>query len=364
LRHSEIVIVGGGLSGVYTAALLARNNIPFLLLEARKYLGGRIVSPKVSGYHTDLGPSWYWPDIQPHMAGLIRALGLRGYRQYEQGFGRFQGIDGTPRTVSGFAMEPDSWRLEGGMAALVEKLAERLPENAVRCEHPVCRISRKNGDITVEVGELEGEPRAHFVTGQVILALPPRLAASTILFAPDLPHDLTQAMLSTGTWMAGQAKFCALYDEPFWRSAGLSGQAFSQRGPLAEIHDASADNRGPYGFTGFVGVPAAQRDNRELLTAAIRTQLATLFGAAAARPRIFQYLDWAREPYTATSLDQPPMYEHPRYGPPAGQTSFWDERVHFAGTETIETQGGYMEGALNAAARAAAAVSGSRPAGR
>ncbi len=89
-------------------------------------------------------------------------------------------------------------------------------------------------------------------------ATAPVLLRPPFSFTPDLSHDLTQAMLRIGTWMAGQAKFCALYEEPFWRESGLSGQAFSECGPLCEIHDGSSDGHGPYGLSGFVGIPAAQ----------------------------------------------------------------------------------------------------------
>jgi len=159
-------------------------------------------------------------------------------------------------------------------------------------------------------------------------------------------------MLKIGTWMAGQAKFCALYEEPFWRQTGLSGQAFSQRGPLGEIHDGSNNSQGPYGLTGFVGIPAAQRNHQQLLTEAILSQLAIIYGKPAAQPTAFFYQDWARERFTATQFDQPPVYEHPLYHPPAGQTSIWDGTIHFAGTETANQHGGYLEGALTAAERA------------
>ena len=62
--------------------------------------------------------------------------------------------------------------------------------------------------------------------------------------------------------------------------------------------------------------------------------------------------DWARERFTATRFDEPPMYEHPFYQPPAGRTSIWDGTIHFAGTETADQHGGYLEGALSAAERA------------
>jgi hypothetical protein len=164
------------------------------------------------------------------------------------------------------------------MMALITKLCENIPENGIRLNHPVCKIEKKFAGALVSVGELEKEPWTRFSTNKVILALPPRLAAATILFNPDLSHNFTQAMLKIGTWMAGQAKFCALYKEPFWRKTGLSGQAFSQIGPLGEIHDGSNNGQGPYGLTGFVGIPAVQRNHQQLLTEAILSQLAIIYG--------------------------------------------------------------------------------------
>jgi monoamine oxidase len=238
------------------------------------------------------------------------------------------------------------------MINLVTKLGEHIPDNTIRLNHPVCQIEKKIAGALVSVGELEKDPWSRFRASTVILALPPRLAAATILFTPDLSHHLTQAMLKMGTWMAGQAKFCALYKEPFWRQTGLSGQAFSERGPLGEIHDGSNNSQGPYGLSGFLGIPAVQRNQQKSLTAAILSQLAIIYGQPAAQPSTFFYQDWARERFTATPLDQPPMVEHPYYQPPAGQTSFWDGTIHFAGTETAIQHGGYLEGALSAAERA------------
>ncbi len=348
----DTLIIGGGLSGIYAAYLLARKAESFILLEARERLGGRILCPEEQGFFTDLGPSWFWPTIHPKMARLISDLRLTGYRQFEEGLGRFQSVSGAVQTVSGYANDPQSWRLEGGMFAIIERLCRAIPQNSLRLNHPVCSIEKSDNEALVNVGEFEQEPQAQFKAKKVILALPPRLIAATILFTPDLAPDLTQAMLRIGTWMAGQAKFYVLYDEPFWRRDGLSGQAFSQRGPLGEIHDGSNNDQNPYGLTGFVGIPAVQRQNEELLTKAILEQLALIYGKPADRPTAFFYKDWAQEKFTATRLDQPPMYTHPLYAPPAGQTSFWNNLIHFAGTETAPQHGGYLEGALTAAERA------------
>lgn len=125
---------------------------------------------------------------------------------------------------------------------------------------------------------------------QTILALPPALAAQ-IQFSPALPETALAALRSVKTWMAGQAKALAVYDTPFWRDNGLSGDASSRRGPMVEIHDASPATGGPYGLFGFIGVPPEARGDvqtravisgRERQLDASRRQLA-LIGSAQRR---------------------------------------------------------------------------------
>ncbi len=81
----DTIIIGAGVSGNYDASILAEKGDSFVLLEARSRIGGRISSPDYKGYFTDLGPSWYWPKVNPRINGLIRDLGLTGYPQYDTG---------------------------------------------------------------------------------------------------------------------------------------------------------------------------------------------------------------------------------------------------------------------------------------
>ncbi|MEE4609185.1 MAG: FAD-dependent oxidoreductase [Desulfobacteraceae bacterium] len=359
--HTETVdtiIVGGGLSGMYAAFLLAPRRPSLVLLEARSRVGGRILCPAYRGFFTDLGPSWYWPAMNPRINALIQVLQLKGYPQFETGLGRFQAKDGRAETIAGYPMEPPAWRLAGGMISLVEGLRARIPAAVIRLDHPVCEIERRDDGVRVTVGRLDQEPRCRLKASRVILALPPRLAARSILFTPDLPYDLTQAMLRASTWMAGHAKFFAVYDQADWRKLDLSGQGFSLCGPLGEIHDASGENHQPCGLTGFVGIPALRRSGRDTMVPAILAQLSLLYGPAAGEPLRVYYQDWAREAFTATEYDMRSAHNHPEFLPPSGETSFWGGAVHFAGTETADYLGGYLEGALSSGERAASAALG------
>ncbi|MDD2605531.1 MAG: FAD-dependent oxidoreductase [Desulfobacterales bacterium] len=352
----DIIIIGGGLSGIYAASLLAPTRSSVVLLEARSRVGGRILCPEHQGFFTDLGPSWYWPMMNPRINALIQVLNLKGYPQFETGHGRFQAKDGHAETIAGYPMQPPAWRLDGGMISLVEGLRARIPEGVIRLNHPVCEVERRDDGVRVTVGHLDQEPRCRLKASRVILALPPRLAARSILFTPDLPYDLAQAMLRASTWMAGHAKFFALYDRADWRRFGLSGQGFSLCGPLGEIHDASNETEQPYGLTGFLGIPALRRNDRDAIIRAMLGQLSFMFGPAAGEPLKLYYQDWAREEFTATEYDMRSAHNHPEFLPPSGKTSFWDGAVYFAGTETADDLGGYLEGALSSAERAASAV--------
>jgi monoamine oxidase len=342
---TDILIIGGGLSGLALAEALVTQGQSPLLVEARDRLGGRIKTAEVGGGYYDLGPSWFWPG-QPRIAALVERFGLTRFDQFAQGILSFEDERGQVQRGRGFASMEGSWRLKGGLGALVMALESCLPDECVRLDSPVVKVMCR-GDAIIAVlsgGETIASRRA-------VLALPPRIGAQFI-FEPALPDATVRAMQAVPTWMAGQAKAVAIYDRPFWRDAGLSGDAMSRHGPLVEIHDASPDAGGPYALFGFVGVPPAHRQDNEALQDAVIAQLTRLFGPDAAAPRQLIVKDWAHDPYTATELDQTSLAAHPDYGLPVAMQGLWDDRLLFAGTEVAAQFGGYIEGALEAAERA------------
>src|SRR5690625_7819139 len=89
----------------------------------------------------------------------------------------------------------------------------------------------------------------------VILALPPRIIEKHIEFSPSFPSELIRNLKSKPTWMAGQAKAIAIYEQPFWRELGISGSVRSLVGAVQEIHDAYVDP-GPGALLACFGMAA------------------------------------------------------------------------------------------------------------
>ena len=69
---SRVVIIGGGISGLATAALLARDGHEVDLVEKNASLGGRAGSWEKDGFRFDTGPSWYlMPEVFDHFFRLL-----------------------------------------------------------------------------------------------------------------------------------------------------------------------------------------------------------------------------------------------------------------------------------------------------
>lgn len=314
----EIAIVGAGLSGLALAHRLRTEGRDVVVLEARSRAGGRVLSQ--GGF--DLGPAWIWPHNR-RMLNLISRLGLRTFAQHSKGRLVFEDPQGVVRRDLDFATMGDALRVDGGLAKITEALAHEIGD-ALRFDHPVESLLEDRNGVRVTVSG------SSICADRVVLALPPRIASGMGLSLPDAP-----------TWMAGHAKLVAVYDSPFWRISGLNGDAISHRGPLAEIHDASPLDASQGALFGFAVPGAARTHNFESQALA---QLVRLFGPEADEPQQVLIKDWSTDPATATAADQIPPASHPFYRPISG-----GRRLVFAGTETAPTEGGFLEGALEAA---------------
>lgn len=353
---ADCLVIGAGLSGLYAAFGLQRRGVRCTVLEARERLGGRILSVAGPGgsAHFDLGPAWVWPEFQPLISALTRELGIALFPQYTTGDALYEAPDQPhPLRMNGESPNARSWRPVGGMSRLIEALAARLPAGAILAGRRVVELRRLGQRVEALTLTPDGRKERHAAT-LIVSALPPRLLVENVHFEPALPDALYRHFATTPTWMAAHAKFLAFYDTPFWREAGLSGEVFSRRGPLAEIYDASPMQGGPFALFGFFKVPAPVRRQwgRGILAAQCLAQLQRLFGDAALAPVSWEIRDWSDDPLTATPADAIAPAGHPAYGLPEGLEAAWDGRLLFAGSENASEQGGYLEGALEAAALA------------
>ena len=96
MTRERIAVIGGGIAGLASAALLARDGHHVTLLEARGELGGRAGTWEHGGFRFDTGPSWYlMPEVFDHFFRLFGTSTAEqldlvrldpGYRVYADGY--------------------------------------------------------------------------------------------------------------------------------------------------------------------------------------------------------------------------------------------------------------------------------------
>ncbi len=358
----DVVIIGGGISGLHTALELAKHGTPFKLFEARPRFGGRIHSPsgdKSECFGFDVGPSWFWPG-QVHIEKLITELGLQNtvFQQYATGQAVYEPLD-TPivRGVSGITMQ-GSYRLVGGLKSLIQSMVQSINELSAESLLLNSQVNaiRHQADHAVLIQLQDG---SEFLAKKVILALPPRVALQNIDFIPNFSAQRITELNAVATWMAGHAKAVVVYQNAFWREAGYTGDAFSQRGPLGEIHDASSADGSAAALFGFLALQPSQRnESQATLNKRIIQQLVRIFGELAATPKNILYKNWSEDEFTATEYDQEIQNHHPMNAWSTRTESSFANRVIWSGTESAEGQfNGYIEGALSASVKALQALS-------
>jgi monoamine oxidase len=360
MSKKQVVVIGAGLAGLYTAHALHSSGIDVLVVEARDRIGGRILTVDESGQATDdgfdLGPSWYWPQMQPAMGEFVAELGLQSFYQNSVGDVVFERMSREqPQRYSPAMESQQSMRLAGGTGSAVRALAKKLPDAALRLQTTVTAIALKDAGVELTLRNADGKEEV-MIADRVVAALPPRLLGAAVEFSPPQESAMAARWRSTPTWMAPHAKFFAIYDRPFWRQDGLSGTAQSMVGPMVEIHDATTAS-GKAALFGFLGVGTSQRQSLgdDVLKQACLAQLGKLFGPAAATPRASILKDWARDPLTATPADLSDG-AHPQPGSPVWVSDAWRGRLLLAGSETSPSEPGYLAGAVTAARLAAETI--------
>lgn len=236
-------------------------------------------------------------------------------------------------------------RFVGGAQAPALAVADHLAPS-VHLRTPVRTIERSDDGYRVRT------PAGEVHATNVIIALPPP-AIAKIDFDPPLPVE--SARWAQRSVMGDVAKLHLVYPRPFWRDAGLSGQATLYGGePVGVTFDNSPPDASAGVLVCFVygdRLRAWSRLSPGDRRATIVETVTTLFGAEASSPTDYLEQIWPRDPFAGGGYAAVPSpgawYEYGRAwrAPVRG--------IHWAGTETASVWHGYMDGAIASGERAA-----------
>ncbi|MGD0394474.1 MAG: flavin monoamine oxidase family protein [Acidimicrobiales bacterium] len=239
-------------------------------------------------------------------------------------------------------------RVVGGSIKVSEAMAATLGDR-VTLDSPVRGIEQVRGRVvvTTRAGDAVEADR-------VIVTLPPTLAGR-LEYAPALPswRDQLTQRLPAGSVI----KLYAVYEEPFWRADGLTGQAASDHGPIKVTFDNSPPDGSPGVLMGFMEANdgrAAARLPLEERRAAALSCFVRYFGPKAAHPIEYIERDWMAEEFSRGCYGA--HFTPGVWGDFGASLTEPVGLIHWAGAECSAVWNGYMEGAVRSGEETALAV--------
>lgn len=239
-------------------------------------------------------------------------------------------------------------RIHGGSQLIAERMAASLGASVIT-NAPVRGISQSSRGVVVTTRDGRS-----FQAEEVIVTLPPTLTARLDYepLLPSLRDQLTQRV------PAGSViKMFLAYEAPFWRKAGLNGQAASDEGPVKVTFDNTPPGYGRGVIMGFLEGNEARSLGKESPASRERAFIDCLvryFGPEARSPVDFLEKDWAADEFSRGCYGA--------HFAPGTWTSFGEAltepcgRIHWAGTECSPVWNGYMEGAVLSGEATAGAI--------
>lgn len=255
-----------------------------------------------------------------------------------------RGGDGVGFQYYADATYTETHLVDGGMPELAARFAAKLGD-ALQLSSPVRRIAQSGDSVDVESDRVTVQAK------RVIVATPP-LLAGRIEYSPRLPqsHDALLRRYLPGAIIRG----ITIYDEPFWRSEGLTGMAAAMDLPVKVALDQTPRSGKPGIISSYlVGETALEmsrldpKERRDVWLHA----LAARYGDRALKPEAHLETDWTAEEWSLGGMiSHLPPGVLTDYGPalrePAG-------RIHWAGAERAAEFHGLIEGAVRSGERQA-----------
>lgn len=417
MARTDVVIIGGGFTGLAAAHALKAACIDFLLLEARDRVGGRVEARQNGlGELIDSGGQFLCEDM-PELMALVKDYGKTLAETYVDGEflaqpamseaaaertylasmsirERMNRISPDDPAIVGLTVaawldsqhDPDDAKaafksmIEGLWCLALEKVPLwYLIDNDRRVTNEVPELQyflRETMQSLAEdlAGDLGGRvrldaPVMRIEHGQdgvrvtsangttaaraVLVALPP-VTASKLDFAPALPAKLAAAL---SVWESGAAiKLLLRYAKPFWRERGLSGMVMWREPPGLFACDAGMDGDHA-ALVVFIGGPLAQRwraSGDAALRGEVTARLQQALGPDAAEFLDFSIRDWTGDRWSGGAYSDLIVDVTAR---DAERTLLAGAPpVHFASSELSPSFPGYIEGAIVAGRIAAGKI--------
>lgn len=341
-RNMKVIIIGAGLTGLTLAYRLKQSNISFKIIEARNRIGGRINTLYNEGRAPlEMGATWLGQQHK-HLLQLLKELNLA---IFDQKLGRtaiYEPISTSPHQLVHLPpSQQPSYRIINGTHTILSSIAQQIEPKDVILNQTVQKISKLNNKASVitDKGEFYGD--------KVVSTLPPHLLSKTIEITPTLPHQVTDVMRSTHTWMGESIKVALTYKEKFWDGNDISGTIFSNVGPIPEMYDHSDYAENHFALKGFLNGNYYGISKKERLNIILQ-QLQKYYGSIVQAYQSYHEQVWRNEKYTHIDYDQY-IVPHQHNGHTLYQKAYWNGQLYIGGTETSRQHGGYMDGAVHSA---------------
>ncbi len=332
---ADIAVALGALNEMAGEVPLAA---PWKAPRAREWDGQTLETWKLANMTTEEGRVLLDLGVEAVFAGEPRDVSLLHVLFYIHSAGSFDNLINT----AGGAQES---RFVGGSQLVSRRVAKALGSRVV-LSSPVRRIDQRRRHVVVESDRVQ-------VTARYCVVTAPPALAGRIEYHPALPgrrDQLTQRMP-----MGSVLKCHALYDKPFWRDDGRTGQATSDTGPVKVTYDNSPPTGGKGVLLGFIEGEEARvwsRRSAAKRRAAVLAQFARWFGSEARSPKSYIEQNWMEEAWSRGCYGA--------WAPPGVLLDYGAAltapvgRIHWAGTETATEWCGYMDGAVRSGERVAA----------
>ena len=341
-NSADIIILGGGLTGLTLAYLLRKRGMQIHILEAKKSVGGRIhtkypeqLAPQ------EMGATWLGKK-HTALVALLAELQIGIFEQRMEDRAIYEAISTSPPQLVSLPPNPEpSYRIEGGTSTLINALAERLLGTTIFTEQIVQTLSK-----SVEGWQVQTNQQV-FTAPILVSTLPPHLLTQSIQFEPSLPDALLAIAAQTHTWMGESIKVSLTYKTPFWRAPHLSGTLFSNAGPITELYDHAnvEDNR--YALKGFLNGAYHAATKAERLAVILR-QLRKYYGEQIENFVTYEEAVWRKDPFVFVPYAAQ-VLPHQNNGHAVYRKPYFEDTLFVAGSETAAQFPGYMEGAVRSA---------------